>query len=879
VGKAYAHKTLILISGFLIAIGSIAQSKDAHALLQEADRLAFLYNWSQAAPIFAEAEKLFEQADDQRNALYARFGRIGGSLETLSLLEISEHLAQQLQDPMLQADSALRLRCLIVKGGIDGEIDPTSARKNWQEVLSLAKNLGNSMWVNRASGELGLVAFIEGDRARAQKLVGDALMTALAAQDFGASLRYLSAIGTGYMLTGYKGEGLPYLERALQLAKNQPEPGFPYLAYWGKIYTLVRLNEKAQALRLAAEALNQAKMSGNRAKEAQLLITNAKLMKESIDDEKFVELLEESLSIAGPRGFRRLTAEANFQLAELYRKRGQYEVAEKYATESADSTESAGDYYFLPVRLGALAEIRALRGDLAAADDLYARATDMVDGFLGKAPSTQSEAALISDFGKLYVDHFMLVADQLKDVPKAVSVLERARGRAAADALRAPAREPATSEEKQAALREISRLRLQLSHSRQSSERKTLLEKILFQEQALAQTNLSHGALYRAISKNAFTDLQIFQNSLRKDEIVLEYVLGDPSSFCLAIKFDRVSCHRLASRKQIEELTGRYLNEIRTTKDNPVLAAELYSLLLKPVPLDKSGSRLIVVADGELHLLPFEALIDSERHYVVESHVVSYSPSATVYQLLRSSARGPRGSFFSYLGMGDVPYGERQKMPLGSVATRGIRDLNTLSSLPPLLDSRTEITTAVQALRGKNVLLLGREATEGALKRLPLDQFRVLHFAVHAVADEQFPDRAGLVLLADPVAGEDGILESREISNLPLNADLVILSACDTAAGRLQGQEGVANLSRSFIFAGAKSVVASLWRVQDEATSQLMKGFLTHLSQQQDKGAALRSAKMDILKKFSGHAPPFYWAGFILQGENDKPVLYRKAGV
>ncbi len=132
--------------------------------------------------------------------------------------------------------------------------------------------------------------------------------------------------------------------------------------------------------------------------------------------------------------------------------------------------------------------------------------------------------------------------------------------------------------------------------------------------------------------------------------------------------------------------------------------------------------------------------------------------------------------------------------------------------------------------------------------------------------------RAAGVLGTGSASEEDGLLQAREISALRLNADLVILSACDTGARRLQGAEGIANLVRSFLFAGARSVLASLWSADDVATAALIKQFYGHLEKKQDKGWALRQAKIDLLKKYGDEALPYYWAGFTLQGESASTV-------
>lgn len=142
----------------------------------------------------------------------------------------------------------------------------------------------------------------------------------------------------------------------------------------------------------------------------------------------------------------------------------------------------------------------------------------------------------------------------------------------------------------------------------------------------------------------------------------------------------------------------------------------------------------------------------------------------------------------------------------------------------------------------------------------------------YGIASTKFPERAALVLGTDAASEEDGLLQAREISALRLNADLVVLSACDTGVGRLQGAEGIANLVRSFLFAGAHSVLASLWSAEDIATAALVREFYAHLAEKKDKGWALRQAKLDLLEKYGDEAVPYYWAGFTLQGDGTSTI-------
>src|SRR5206468_12078482 len=124
----------------------------------------------------------------------------------------------------------------------------------------------------------------------------------------------------------------------------------------------------------------------------------------------------------------------------------------------------------------------------------------------------------------------------------------------------------------------------------------------------------------------------------------------------------------------------------------------------------------------------------------------------------------------------------------------------------------------------------GSSATKSAFKRTDLPQYRLIHLAVHGFASTAHPDRAALVLLSDPSVGEDGFLQASEIVQLRLNADLVILSACDTAVGPVQGEEGIATLSRAFLLAGARNVVSTLWSVDDTFSTFLMQQFYKHLA-------------------------------------------------
>jgi CHAT domain-containing protein len=173
------------------------------------------------------------------------------------------------------------------------------------------------------------------------------------------------------------------------------------------------------------------------------------------------------------------------------------------------------------------------------------------------------------------------------------------------------------------------------------------------------------------------------------------------------------------------------------------------------------------------------------------------------------------------------------------------------------------VETIASDLPKPSTILLGDHATKTAFMKLPLGKYRVIHLALHGYADPEFPDRSALVFAPRSSPADDGLLQVREIRTLPLNTDLVTLSACDTGVGPV-GEEGVANIENAFIEAGAQSVVSTLWEIEDRSAAQLMIAFYGHLSRGETKVEALREAQLELLN--SGD-PPYFWAGFELDGE------------
>jgi CHAT domain-containing protein len=182
------------------------------------------------------------------------------------------------------------------------------------------------------------------------------------------------------------------------------------------------------------------------------------------------------------------------------------------------------------------------------------------------------------------------------------------------------------------------------------------------------------------------------------------------------------------------------------------------------------------------------------------------------------------------------------------------------------------VLNAAHSLGAASVILTGDAATESALKAQDLRQFGMLHFAVHAYADPKFPERAAIVLLNDQSGSQDGLLQPREISQFRLQAGAVVLSACDRAVGPTLGQEGVLNIARAFLLAGAQSVVMTLWSVSDATSAALMRRFYENLAGGETVADALTRSKTAVLEQFGPPASASV-AAFQLVGVGDYRVV------
>ena len=868
----FQPSNLVLVLTLFIPSGSVALPAQDNpvVVLQEADRLAWLKNWTRAEPLFTRAEQLFLDRGDQRNALYATVGKLRGQLSRLPIQQTSNQLANLLENPLVQNDPQLRLRILTVKGDTDMDLDIDLAQRDWSEALNVAKTLGDNGWQTRATGELGIIDFMQGNAAGALVKVSTAIRSAQESGDVASQIRYITLSGSAMMESGNPNIALNMLDSALAIAEQNPDIGTPVMTYARKAETLAKLNRMNEADQLLERALAKAREAGSLGYQAELLAEMGEIANRAGNSAVAITRLKDAINLAERADGHAQVAGNSIGLVKIYRATGDLDAAEEMAQKGLNSVRQAGDKFHLPANLSQLADVKTARGQFTEAAALYEEAVDILNAQLMHASSPSNKASRIGTMDTIYIGYLRLAAAKLNDLNRAFIAVEQARGRSLADLIASRENIPAEQPVRMTELdKRISALQIQLMSPQSRDERRRILDELLTTELLLAPVAAANSRPWMEAQIQPIS-LRDFQKTLRPDELLLEYVLDDPISFCIVITRDAARLQNLPAATEIARQSETLLSAIhnRNAVENPARA--LYQSLLAPIDEIHKKVNLIVVPDGALHRLPLEVLIDSAGKKLLETHVLSYVPSSNVLALQRRPRKPPADSL-PLLAVSSSADGAPRDTSLGRVQ-RGIFDLDD-TQLPPLPGANDEVKAVAKIFGSRSITLIGDQAKESNIKAQPLDRFRILHFAVHGLLSTTYPERSALVLQIDAPADEDGLLQAREIAQLRLTADLVTLSACDTGIGKFNGQEGVSTLVRPFLVAGAQSVLANLWQADDQFTLVLMREFYSRLARGATKAVALRDAKLQLINRFGTEAPPALWAGFVLVGEGGNSLV------
>jgi CHAT domain-containing protein len=400
--------------------------------------------------------------------------------------------------------------------------------------------------------------------------------------------------------------------------------------------------------------------------------------------------------------------------------------------------------------------------------------------------------------------------------------------------------------------------------------------------------------------------LAVIQSELLdRDTLLLEFFLGKERSFLWSVTPTSFECFELPARGGVEAEARRAVERWSTTyhwtaeDDTDPVLVNLSTTLLGKVSHQLQDKRLVVVADGALRDLPFAALPLPDRpgEPVVTRHEVVVLPSASVLWRVRQQAAAgplPRG-LLAVLADPVYTLGDPRIAPAAAhsatrppAATAGAQvrlASDDLADLPRLPYSRLE-AAAITALAqpGEVLEALGFAANRHLATSERLRQYRILHFATHAMRDPQEPDRSAMVLSLVDREGraQEGLLRSTDIARLHLRAALVVLSACRTRPAEMTDGGGLEGLSEAFLAAGATGVLSGVWSVSDKAAAELMESFYRGiLVRQMPPAAALRAAELELRQNPHFRAP-YFWSAFALEGDWQVPPvlpsMHRRTG-
>ena len=394
---------------------------------------------------------------------------------------------------------------------------------------------------------------------------------------------------------------------------------------------------------------------------------------------------------------------------------------------------------------------------------------------------------------------------------------------------------------------------------------------------------------YNQIKEPANYSIQQIQERIIEDNetMLLEYFLGKNASYVWAITRNDARVYELRKSDEITDAVRVVYELLEKKPDDDTekrlsdSGGKLAKMILTPLTDQPNIKRVIVVADGALNYIPFQLLPGPSGNPLVANYEIVNAPSASILGQLRQEKQERPVNTKVLAAFGDAVFRSNyaqfknsapSEAPASVAMERGLEvDADSLEpdKIQSLVYSKFELDY-LRNIAGQGALVAtGFKASRAVLEKTDFSQYAILHFATHGLLDPKDPKKLGLYLSMVNEAGqnEDGFITMQDVYNLRVPVSLVVLSACRTGLGEDIRGEGLIGLTRGFMHAGASSVVASLWKVNDEATADLMKYFYTNMLKKGMRPAAALREAQNTLRQDPHWSSPHYWAGFTLQGE------------
>lgn len=814
--------------------------------------------------------------------------------------------------------------------------DYTQALEIYQKSLALTEGLGDKAWTARTLHNIGSIHSSQGDYAQALEYYQKSLMQTEALGDKAAISTTLSNIGNLHYSQGAYARALENYQRSLALREAIGDKAGIASTLSGIGCVHYSQGNYAQALEYYKKSLALSEALGNKLESGSILNNIGDIYKGQGAYAQALEHFQKSLAQSEAMGYKDGVSHSLHNIANAYSSQGNYAQAMEYFRKSLALSEALGDKSSDSDTLIDMGNVSISQGNYAQALDFAGRAAALAKQFdyptlLWRAQSLagQSYRALnqltyarqafeeaIAAIETLRsqvaggeqdqqrsfearLDPYQSMVELLvaqRQSGSALAYAERAKARVLLDVLHNgrlnidKAMTTAEQERERGLNHQVVSLNTQISRENlrsqsdpaRLSDLKAQLKKVRLEYEAF-QTALyvahpelkrQRGEVEMLTSEQARALLPDAQGAL------LEYAVTDERTYLFTLTANtdgtttELKVYTLEiKRKELDDRVARFREALASGSlgfRQP--ARELYDLLLKPAAAQLQGrASLVIVPDGSLWELPFQALQPDPNRYLIEDSAIAYAPSLTALRemiKLREGRKDAAGSP-TLLAFGNPAFGKQ-------TASR-VRSALMDEKLDPLPEAERQVN-AMRGIYGaeNSKVYIGAEASEERAKT-EAGGYRVLHLAAHGILNDSSPMYSYLMLAPaggyPNKTGEDGLLEAREIMKLDLKADLAVLSACETARGRVGAGEGMIGLSWALFVAGCPTSVLSQWKVDSTSATELMLEFHRRLKSQMSSNAdsfsaarALRESALKLLRS-KQYRHPFYWAGFVVAGK------------
>ncbi|MGA9770630.1 MAG: CHAT domain-containing tetratricopeptide repeat protein [Blastocatellia bacterium] len=779
------------------------------------------------------------------------------------------------------------------------------ALDHYNQALLIFQQVGDRRSQAAALNSLGSVYSDLGEKQKALDYFNQALPIRRQVGDRSGEAATLHNIGGIYDDLDEKQKALDHYNQVLPIRRQVGDRSGEAATLNNLGFVYSTLGEEEKALDNYNQALALVRQVGDRRGEAITLNNLGSIYWSLGEKQKALDYFSQTLPIRRQVGDRRGQATTLYNISAVYRDRGRLDEALTNIEKALTIVES----------LRTKVTVEPLRASYTASiHELYEYTVDLLMSLHQQHPLQGFAAAALqaSERGRAR-SLLELLNESHADITQGVEPSLLARKREVGQLFNAKAEL-------------LTRLLSNKQTEAQAEAAKREVDVLAMQYQQVEAEIRDKSPRYAALTQPQPLSLTEIQKLLDPDTLLLEYSLGLERSYLWAITHDSYKSYELPKASEIEAAAKEFYQSLqspgpvrksrraRTRADRvytateagevEALAGKLSMMLLSPVASMLGNKRLVVVPDGALQYLPFSALTDpartTKREPLMLRHEIVSLPSASTLAIQRRELDGRKPAHRGAVVIADPVFStddnryksaqaanaeqvdgvdakqvkSENKEPLYRLAlARAVRDAGLQTGrgdLPRLPGTRIEAKEIVGlAGASQSKLIIDFAANRAAATSHDLSQYRYVHFATHGLLDSKNPELSALVLsLVDQQGrGQDGYLRAHEIFNLNLPAEVVVLSACETGLGKEIRGEGLVGLTRGFMYAGAKRVVVSLWRVNDRSTAELMKSFYRGMLRQGKRSAeALRAAQIGMWNQKQWRSP-YYWAPFVLQGE------------